>query len=82
MELERVIVAISGRGREEQPGHPIAPADGASTRRQPAQQHPVPGGRGAEALVTAEVSVVLVNTGGKPQRIPKDVGEWLTLKRT
>ncbi len=37
--------------------------------------------RGEENLVTAEISVVLVSTAGKPQRIPKDVGEWLSLKR-
>jgi acyl-CoA thioester hydrolase len=36
--------------------------------------------RGEEALVTAEVSVVLVSSEGKPQRIPKDVGEWLSLR--
>ena len=37
--------------------------------------------RGAETLVGAEVSVVLVSATGKPQRIPRDVGEWLSLKR-
>jgi acyl-CoA thioester hydrolase len=33
--------------------------------------------RGATPLVTAEVAVVLVNPDGKPQRIPREVGEWL-----
>jgi acyl-CoA thioester hydrolase len=37
--------------------------------------------REASPLVAADVSVVLLNPAGRPQRIPKDVGEWLALRQ-